>query len=260
MRLLILPILYFLSIELILVRPSLFFWIALVLVIASILGVLQISKKKRLFSAICPLMFLISSFFLLPLIGGKIIIHIYIILAAFIFWLSFLQLHLFFSSQERLLKISLDLGKSINLITCFLWFSGIYGLYINFYPSIWLVSLAMLLALPLFSFHFLKLSLFTPFSASPQRASQRYFSVHKRFILPSLAITLIIFQIFWTLQFWPFAYLTIGAVMVIIYYVILDIWQSKFRGILSKRLILNRLALGGVLVVLVLATGKWMPF
>ncbi len=275
MRLLILPILYFLSIELVLVRPSLFFWIALVLVTASILGVLQISKKKRLFSAICPLMFLISSFFLLPLIGGKILVHIYVILAAFIFWLSFLQLHLFFSSEERLLKISLDLGKSINLITCFLWFSGIYGLYINFYPSIWLVSLAMLLALPLFSFHFLRLSLFTPFSASPQRVDpstssgspraesrgdQRYFSVHKRFILPSLVITLMIFQIFWALQFWPFAYLTIGAVLVIIYYVILDIWQNKFRGILSKRLILNRLTLGGVLVVLVLATSKWLPF
>ena len=126
MRSLIFPILYFLSLELVLVRPSLFLWVALALVVASILGVLQISKRRRLFLAICPLMFLVASFFLLPLIGGKIIVHIYVILAAFIFWLSFFQLRLFFSSDQRLLKKSLDLGRSVNLAACFLWFSVIY--------------------------------------------------------------------------------------------------------------------------------------
>lgn len=252
MRLLIFPILYFLSIELVLVRPSLFLWIALALVLATILGVFQISKKRKAFLVICPLMFLVASFFLLPLIGGEILIHIYVILAAFIFWLSFLQIQLFFSSQERLLKISLDLSRSINLIACFLWFSGIYGLYVNFYPSLWLVSLGALFGGLLLSFHFLRLSLFS-------RSETSIYPLPLKFILAIFVIGLSLFQIFWALLFWPFAYLTIGVVLVIIYYIALNIWQNKFRGTLSKRLVLNRLILGGVLVVLVLATSKWFP-
>lgn len=253
MRSLILPILYFLSLELVLIRPSLFFWVALALIVASILGVLQISKRRRLFLAICPLMFLVASFFLLPLIGGEIVIHIYVILAAFVFWLCFFQLRLFFSSEEKLLKNSLDLGRSLNLAACFLWFSGIYGLYINFYPSLWLVSLGAFFGGLLLSFHFLRLSLFTTSETS------NYLPPLK-FVLAVLIISLSIFQIFWALLFWPFTYLTIGVVLVIIYYIALNIWQSKFRGTLSRGLILKRLFLGGVLVALILATSKWLPF
>lgn len=251
MRLLILPILYFLSVELILVKPSLFFWVALALAIASILGVFQVSQKRKLFSIICPLMFLVGSFFILPLIGSRLFIHFYVVIAAFVFWLSFLQLRLFFSSQEWLLKISLDLGKSINLAACFLWFSGIYGLFTNFSLSPWLVALLGVFAVFLLGFHFLKLSLF--------EASENNHSAAPRFILALLVIDITILEILWTLQFSPFSYLTAGAVLVIIYYVALDIWQNKFRGTLSKKLILNHFILGSMLVVLVLATSKWLP-
>lgn len=253
MRLLILPILYFLSVELILVKPSLFFWVALALAAASILAVFQISKKRRSFSVICPLMFLVGSFLILPLIGGKIIIHFYAVLASIVFWFSFLQLRLFFSSQERLLKISLDLGKSINLVACFLWFSGIYGLYTNFSLPPILVTFLGVLTVSLLGFHFLKLSLF---SSTQEKVNH---SSGLEFIFILLVIDIAILEILWVLLFWPFFYLTTGAVLVIIYYVALDIWQSRFRKVLSKRLIVNRLILSSVLVTLVLATTKWLP-
>lgn len=251
MRLLILPILYFLSVELILVKPALFFWVALALAVASILGVFQVSKKKRTFLTICPLMFLVGSFFVLPLIGSKFFIHFYVVIASFIFWLSFFQLRLFFSSEVRLLKISLDLGKSINLIACLLWFSGIYGLYTNFSLPSTLVTFLAVLAVFLLGFHFLKLSLF--------ETSENNHSVAPRFILALLVIDIVVLEILWALLFLPFSHLTAGAVMVIIYWVALDIWQGKFRGILSKNFVLNRLVLGTLLVTLVLATSQWFP-
>ena len=64
-------------------------------------------------------------------------------------------------------------------------------------------------------------------------------------------------QFAWFIHFWPFGYLTTGVVMLIIYYVFWDLFQSYLEGALRKQRFFANGFLFIVLVGIILASTPW---
>ena len=93
--------------------------------------------------------------------------------------------------------------------------------------------------------------------------SYQYFSIicvnKKKVWLYSLVVSLVMAEIAWTINFWPFGYLTSGAVALILYFVLWDIIQKNFLDIIRKKRIIFNLIFFSVLASLVLISSKWIP-
>jgi len=76
--------------------------------------------------------------------------------------------------------------------------------------------------------------------------------------IENLVLCLVLMEISWVLCFMPLGYLTQSAVLLIIFYVVWDIFKNQFKSGFMK-IIIGDLIFGGVLLALLLLTNKWMP-
>ncbi len=131
---------------------------------------------------------------------------------------------------------------SISLIaTVFFFYSGWYGIYINFDVPLW----AFILVVALFIFSTTFASLFS-------------YSTHLlRILLYSSIIAFAMAQIAWMMNFWPFGYLTNAAINLVFYYVFWDLVLMNFLHQLSKKRFLTTVSIAIVLFFLVLLTSRW---
>ena len=73
----------------------------------------------------------------------------------------------------------------------------------------------------------------------------------------SLILGLAMAEISWIINFWPFGYLTTGAIALIFYYMFWDLAQSYFTEKLSKRKIVINLIFFSLLIGLILLSSRW---
>lgn len=76
-------------------------------------------------------------------------------------------------------------------------------------------------------------------------------------MLYSMIIGLGIAQIAWAIHFWPFRYLTTGVIALMFYYILWDLAQSNFLGILSKKRVLANFIFFGIVTITLLITAQW---
>jgi len=130
-----------------------------------------------------------------------------------------------------------------SIATIFLFYSTAYGIYLNFDIPLAIFMLVMMLATTIISF--------------------QYFWIinrdKKNVLNYSLVLGLVMAEIVWVLNFWPFGYLTTGAITLIFYYVFWDLVQCHFLNELSKKRVVTNLVFFGVLVALVLSSTQWLP-
>ena len=212
MRPLILSFLFFTSLELLLIKPFWLLWIFFGILIITVLGLVQ--AKRKLFSLAptgggLPLIFLGGNFLFFSLLAGRAWQHIYIVLATLVFYL------IFRSDLDRVRTSSF-----VIFLTAFLWQAGIYGVYLNLFLPLWLVILAVLLITLGLNYQLL-----APFRTAPS------------FWLYIFVLGLIVAESTWVLSFWPFGYLTIGATLFIIYYVISNIIKHSLKGTFNKSIV-----------------------
>ena len=135
------------------------------------------------------------------------------------------------------------MNTAASMATIFFTYAGAYGLYLNFLVPLYYLMLVYLV---------------TTFFVSYQ-----YFSIicvnKKKVWLYSLVVSLVMAEIAWTINFWPFGYLTSGAVALILYFVLWDIIQKNFLDIIRKKRIIFNLIFFSVLASLVLISSKWIP-
>lgn len=112
-----------------------------------------------------------------------------------------------------------------NFITAFLVFTIIYGLYLNFWLSNWIAMFLFVISVFALSYW-----------------------LYKNLIY-ALIIAMLLTEIFWTLLFWPLNSLTIGAIMLIVYY---TLWEIRYK----RKIYLNLVFAGG-LIILLLLTSRW---
>ena len=122
-------------------------------------------------------------------------------------------------------------------------YSSFYGFYLNFLVPVSVLIVAYFLVTLLLGY-----------------GTLRFFEKDRQKIwFFSLVVAFSMAQIVWTLNFWPFGYLTTGVIALILYYVLWEIVRSHFSLILSKKMMIGHLATNFFLIVLVLLTSKWIP-
>ena len=225
---------------------------------------------KRWKFSILPIFFVISSVALLYFITIRYEQQAFIILVSFMYYLALLGAY-------RLSKYSGDqtaigINKAVTIATIFFVYASAYGLYLNFLVPLYFLILTYLLATFFVSYQYF--SIIGPRAETlvdedeekdeaeelkndPNVGAKPY---DKKIVWAySLLISLAMTEIAWTMNFWPFGYLTSGAIALILYFVLWDIIRDYFLNILSKKRVLTNLIISLFLVTLVLLSSKWIP-
>ena len=192
--------------------------------------------------SVLPVFFTISSAALLYLVGLTYEQQTFIALASVMYYLALFGAY-------RLNQYSGDqtargMNMAATISTIFFTYAGAYGLYLNFLVPIWWLILTYLLVTLL--------------------VSCQHFSLikddNKKIIwVYSFLLALAMSELVWTMNFWPFGYLTTGVIALILYYVLWDLIQSHFLNLLSRRRVVANMIFFSVIIGLILLSSKWLP-
>jgi len=124
----------------------------------------------------------------------------------------------------------------------FFFYASLYGFYLNFsFPVVGLIALY--------------------FIGTALTSYETFITVDKkdqgRVVLYSVILGLIMGEMAWVMSFWPFGYLTTGALGVIIFFLIWDIAFDAFRETLSLRKATLRIIFFLALILLLLISSPW---
>ena len=206
--------------------------------------------------SILPAFFTLSSVALLYLVTMHYEQQIFIFLTSFMYYLSLFgayRLNLYSGDQT-----ARGMNMAATASTIFFAYAGAYGLYLNFLVPLWMLMLTYLVTTLLVSYQYF--SIIHPQSNSfIQKNSVSKKDSGSMIWVYSFLLALVMAEIIWTINFWPFGYLTAGAVALILYYVLWDIVQSHFLNLLSKKRVVANLIFFSFIIFMILITTKWIP-
>lgn len=232
-------ILFFLILEMIAYDDRWIFWLSFLLVGATLWGVIKI-LKKFIFSAI-PVVFAISATAMLYLIDSFAQKNVFILLGSLIYYMALLGIfRLKFAPKDQTARGMIAASAATAL---FFFYSAAYGIYLNFSIPLWGLMGAFLAVTTLVSYEYFSII------RSDKKTVRTY----------SLILGMLMAEVAWMINFWPFGYLTTGAVTLIFYYLFWDLTQSHFLNTLSQKRLIANLLFFGAIVGLILATSRWMP-
>lgn len=216
--------------------------VVIFLVVISLLTVWSAKKIGKKWSCVILLaVFSFSSALLHYLIDSVIEKQIFIILSSFLYYFSLLGIYRLGDYQKD--QTARGLISASLATTAFFFYSSIYGAYLNFAVSLWVLMLLFL--------------------GVTYGISRQYFllinSDKKVVSIYSLILAMAMAEIAWVINFWPFGYLTTGVIVLMLYYVLWDLIQSHFLNLLSKRRVVANMAFFSFLIILILTTSKWLP-
>jgi phosphotransferase system glucose/maltose/N-acetylglucosamine-specific IIC component len=199
-----------------------------------------IGKKWRY--SILPVLYTLSSVGLLYLIGIFYEQQIFIILSSSLYYLSLLGA-LRLSSYEGD-QTARGMNMAASSATIFFAYASAYGLYLNFLVPLYVLMLAYLIITLLVSYQY-----FILIKKDRIRTVWIY----------SFLLALTMAELIWTMNFWPFGYLTTGVIALILYYVLWDITESHFLDTFSRKKMITNTVLFTFLIAIILLTSKWIP-
>ena len=240
LRLLIFGLLFFGGLEFAVFQPRYFFLMAVFLALAAFFEGKK-SGGRWLFSILPTTLtiFTVLQLYLIALVYEQ---QVFILLASGMYYLSLL-------SAYRLREYGQDqTARGMNMAAAtaaiFFAYSSTYGWYLNFLVPLYWLMLAYLAATLFVSYQY-----FVIIKPGDKRNVWLYCFV----------LSLIMAEIIWTMNFWPFGYLTTGVIALILYYILWDLIQSHFLNLLSKRRVIANMVFFSTMIVLVLMTAKWIP-
>lgn len=231
---------FFSGLELIAIERDFVFQIAVFILIFSVYQGRKIGGNWKF--SVLPGLFSISSVTLLYLIGLIYEQQIFILLSSAMYYLALLGAYRLRECEGD--KTAKGMIMAASASTIFFTYTGFYGIYLNFLVPLYVLMLAYLLVTLLVSYQY--------FSLTKEKNRSKIW-------IYSFLLSLAMAEIIWTLNFWPFGYLTTGAVALILYYVLLDTVFIYFSGILSRKRVVSTAALLSVLVAIILLSSKWVP-
>lgn len=198
--------------------------------------------SRSLALSVIPLIFAFSSILLLYLIDSDYQRQVFIGASTLAYYLALLGgYRLRYAPKDQTARGMLAFS---SMMTLFFFFSATYGFYLNFAIPLWLLMLVYGLGSYGVSFPY-----FYVIQPDNPSLAQSY----------SLVLSLIMVEMAWVFNFWPFGYLTTGVVALICYYVLWDLTQSYFLNTLSQKRVLAHMAFLSMLVVMILASSRWLP-
>lgn len=132
----------------------------------------------------------------------------------------------------------------------------------------WVISLAVLFvclaSLLGWRFHlyipvlFVIASVFMIFFFISLQSFQRLVPTTSEALLLSLSAAFVLTELTWVLQFLPLYYLVQTGVLTAIYYVMFHLITATYEGGVKKRDIVEYMVIGGVALLMILATARWV--
>jgi len=232
-------LLFFLILELTAFNSQWIFALAFILLGATLWGIKKITKKF-LFSVI-PIIFSLSSVAMLYLIDSLNQKHIFIALASLIYYLSLLGIFRLKAAPSD--QTARGMIAASVFATLFFFYAATYGIYLNFSIALWMMMVAFLLTTGLVSYEYFGII------NDDKKTIQSY----------SLILGMLMAEVAWMINFWPFGYLTTGVVTLIFYYIFWDLTQSHFLHNLSQKRLIANLVFFSVIIGIILATSRWLP-
>jgi len=218
-----------------------FFWTAFFVLIAFSLASYRLIAKSWTGWYVA-LAFFVSVWTILHLIDYDMEKYIFIGINTLVNYFLFFGAYRINSKPES--RTAKGVLAMILMAIVFLFFASTYGVYLNFDVSAWI----------LMAFYFFNIVLI----------SYQYFLLvgeKKRSVI--LVYSLILgfgsLEMAWTVNFWPFGYLTTGVVMLMFYYIIWDLAQNYFSNILSKQKVVMNLIFFVLASSVVLYSSIWLP-
>lgn len=239
-RPLIFSLIFLVLLEVIVFQETLVFYVSGFLFVVSFFQGKMLGKEWRY--SILPVFFTISSVALLYLITLFYEQQFFIALAFGMYYLSLLgayRLGLYENDQTARGMI-----MAATVATIFFTYASVYGIYLNFLVPLFVLMVAYLIVTLLVSYQYFALI---------KKDAKRLVWIY------SFLLALIMTELIWTMNFWPFGYLTTGVIALILYYILWDIIQSYFLNLLSRKRIVANAILFSLLISLILITSKWLP-
>ena len=237
------PLLYsavfFIGLELIVLASFGLFYITILLLIVAMYEGRKIGQSWRY--SILPVFFTIFSIALLQLISLIFEEQIFIVLVSIMYYLALLGTYRLGKYEED--KTARGMIMASTLAAIFFAYAGAYGLYLNFLVPLYALMLTYLIVTFFISY--------------------QYFSIIEknkiRVKTYSFLLSLFMVEIIWSMNFWPFGYLTTGVIALILYYVLWDLTQSYFLNLLSRKRVVANMVFFSIIISIVLLSSKWIP-
>lgn len=200
------------------------------------------SIGRRWKYSILPVFFTLSSVSQMYLIGLAYEQQIFIVLASIMYYFSLFGAYRLGKYEGD--KTARGMNMAATAATIFFTYSSFYGLYLNFLVPLYWLMLAYMITTLLVSY--------------------QHFSIiaecdKKKVWIYSFLLALAMTELSWTMNFWPFGYLTTGTVALILYYILWDLIQSYFLNLLSRKRVIANGVLFSLLILLILLSSKWIP-
>lgn len=228
------------NLELIIFRSEWVFFVGILALLSALLEGKRVGKQWKF--AIFPFFFSLSSIILLYLITLEFEQQIFILLASFMYYLAVFGAYRLGLYEKD--ETARGMMMAVAVASIFFMYAGLYGLYLNFLVPLFVLMIAYFITTFLISY--------------------QYFSIirkddPKKVLIYSFLLAFSMMEIIWTMNFWPFGYLTTGVIALILYYVLWDIIQSHFLDKLSKKKIVANMVFFSMMIGFVLITSKWIP-
>lgn len=177
---------------------------------------------------------------LLSLIDTALERQLFVMIAGSMYYLGLLALYrLRYAPTDKTAQSMLSVAV---MSAVFFFYAGIYGFYVNFNFPLWGLIL---------------LFFFGTGAASYQTFVVRVRKDRRRALSYSLTIALLMGEMAWVFGFWPFGYLTTGAIALILYAILWDIAFAVFHRELSIQRVALRILFFLGLILLLLWSTPW---
>ena len=234
---------FFLGLELISANPIFASWDWYFFTIVPLLIIAFVSAKqltKRFSDAFLPGTLAIVSPMLLSLIDHPTQRQVFVFISALMYYSALLGIYrLKHAPKDQTAQAFLSTAAMAAL---FFFFSVLYGFYLNFSVPLWGLMLLY-------------------FFGTALTSHQLFMSVDReeprRVLIYSVLLGFIMGEMVWIMSFWPFGYLTTGALALIFYFVSWDVAVDGFRKELSLKKAVIRLLFFAALSVLLLVSSPW---
>lgn len=214
-------------------------FITLAFIVMIAVSSLKIGRRWEMIPV--PIILAVSSVGLMTFIDSDSQKFAFIVLASFVYYFCLMGLYRFRSYQKDQTARGMIAATAVAAI--FLFYASVYGVYLNFSIPLWFIMLLFLIPTTLVSYQYFQLI---------EEDKNKVW-------LYSLVIGLVMSELSWMLNFWPFGYLTTGVTMLIFYYILWDLAYSYFLNIMSKRRVVANIVFFGILATIVLMSSRWLP-
>jgi hypothetical protein len=219
--------------------------------------------RYRFMPIILIMLFSTGSVLFFLTLGRSSFQNTYIFLSSFLFMLTLIGLNRFFAQQERyiqhekikpkILDSGFNLNQAITLISLFLLSSGVYGIYIDLDFSVWKVMALIFLIVFFSTLYLTKINFLRSKTLGLHLDSVK----NRTFLLYSFLSGFIVVELIWAISFLPINHLTMGGIVLSLYYAFWNILKNYLRNELSRKIVVFNLMFFAAMTSVILFTSKW---